>query len=101
MIEQILSDVKNYLCITFSDAATDQKLTSIIRRGMSYLQKIAGSSTLDFALNDNAMSLLLDYCLYANNFALSEFEQNYKSQLVALRLEREVSEFADETESAI
>ena len=38
----LLSDVRNYLDITFEDEETDRKLSGIIERGVDYLDKMAG-----------------------------------------------------------
>ena len=84
--EKLLSDIKNYLDITWSDEATDKKLTGIINRGKSYLQDIAGSFSIDFAVECKARSLLFDYCRYARSNAIEMFEINFKSQLISLRL---------------
>jgi len=87
----LLSDVKNYLDITWNDEATDKKLTGIINRGKSYLQNIAGSFSIDFAVECSERSLLFDYCRYARSNAIEMFESNFKSQLIGLRLAHKVS----------
>lgn len=84
--------IKNYLDITYSDKATEEKLTGIIDRGMSYLQRVAGAS-LDFVAEGEARGLLFDYCRYARSNALENFETNYKGQIIALRLDVEVTAY--------
>ena len=84
--EKLLTDVKNYLDITWNDEHTDTKISGIINRGKSYLQDIAGSFSIDFAVECNARSLLFDYCRYARSNALEMFEINFRSQLIGLRL---------------
>jgi len=81
----LLSDVKDYLNITWQDEKTDKKITGYINRGMARLQFIAGAS-LDFKKEDLPRSLLLDYCRYANSQALEVFETNFQSELLELNL---------------
>lgn len=92
MYEKLLSDVRNYLDITWEDVATDQKLTGIIQRGISYLQDVAGA-VLDFEEESTPRSLLFDYCRYARSNALEMFNQNYRGELVMLRIARGVQDF--------
>lgn len=90
MPDGILSDVRNYLHITWEDEKTDLNLIGMIKRGMARLQKIAGVS-LDFTVEDSARSLLFDYCRYANSHALEEFEKNFASELLSLHIEGQVA----------
>lgn len=85
LIEQLLSDVKSYLHITWIDENTEKNLTGFINRGMKRLQDIAGAS-LDFTIEDLPRSLLFDYCRYANSQALEVFEKNFESELLELNL---------------
>lgn len=94
--KQLLSDVKNYLDITYEDEDVDKKLSGIIERGTSYLNKIAGVE-LVYTGEDTPKELLLDYCRYARNGALEYFKTNFKSALVSLRLEKEIELHGTET----
>lgn len=84
-ITALLTDIKNYLNITWNDDKTDSKITGFINRGMKRLQDIAGAS-LDFTAEDLPRSLLFDYCRYANSQALEVFEKNFESELLELNL---------------
>ena len=79
----LLSDVKNYLKITWSDEITDKNLTGMIKRGMAHLNHIAGVS-LNFLEEDSPRGLLFDYVRYANSQALEVFEENFQSSLISL-----------------
>jgi hypothetical protein len=79
----LLSDVKDYLNITWQDDRTDKKITGYINRGMKRLQDIAGAS-LDFTKEDLPRALLFDYCRYANSQALEVFETNFRGDLLEL-----------------
>ena len=87
---QLLSDLKNYLDITFEDNAINEKLDGILLRGKSYLCSFAGNKTLDFAIENESRQLLFDYCMYAYNGALNDFENNYKGGLINLRIQYQV-----------
>jgi hypothetical protein len=77
----LLDSVKNYLDNTWTDTATDLKLTGIIERGMKYINGASGA-TNDYTIEDKPKELLLKYCMYARSNALSEFQKNYLSILL-------------------
>ena len=52
MPDGLLEEVKDYLNITWLDVRTENNITGMIKRGMSYLQKVAGVTSLDFTLDD-------------------------------------------------
>ena len=87
MPDGLLDDVKDYLHISWVDEKTDKNITGMIKRGMAYLQKIAGVPSLDFTQEDAPKSLLLDYVRYANSQALELFEANFRGELLSLHLE--------------
>ena len=89
----LLSDVRNYLDITFEDEETDRKLRGIIERGMDYLDKMAGAEQ-DYEMETLPKSLLLDYCRYARNNVLELFEGNFQAELIALRTGVQTDEYA-------
>ena len=84
----LLSDVKNYLKITWSDEITDKNLTGMIKRGIAHLNHIAGVS-LNFIEDDIPKSLLLDYVRYANSQALEVFDTNFQSELISLHYSKQ------------
>ncbi|WP_039653756.1 hypothetical protein [Clostridium tyrobutyricum] len=88
--EQLLPEIKRYLHITWDDENTDNNLKGFINRGMARLTEIAGVSSLDFTLEDQPKTLLLDYCRYANSHALEMFEKNFASELLSLNIKCQV-----------
>ena len=88
----LLSEVKNYLDITWNDNAGDEKLSGIILRGMSYIDKIAGSAC-NFIENDKPKELLFEYCRYTRSNALSDFQTNYLHELLSLQIAKEVEAY--------
>lgn len=95
MDETLLIDVKNYLDITWDDEATNSKLTGIIKRGIKYIDSVAGTEQ-DYTKDDKAKELLLDYCRYVRSNALSEFQNNYLSELLTLQIKQEVAAYEAE-----
>ena len=89
----MLEVVRNYLDITYEDIQTDQKLTGIIEQGRAYLDQIAGR-VQDYETDHVPRALLLDYCRYARNNALELFEENFKTDLITLRIGVQVEEYA-------
>ena len=91
--EGLLGAVRQYLDITWADAAGDEKLTGIIARGMSYLDHVAGTA-LDYTLEDKPRELLFDYCRYARANALEDFQTNFLPELLTLQITQEVAAYA-------
>lgn len=97
MGNNLLQEVKDYLTISWEDEKTDNKLRSIIKRGMARLTKIAGVPSLDFEADELPKQLLLDYCRYANSHALEVFEKNFRTELMDLHYECQIA--GDESEN--
>ena len=88
----LLDAVRNYLDITWSDDAGDEKLIGIISRGMKRIDRIAGEA-LDYSVEDTPRELLFDYCRYVRSNAADEFEENYLSELLGLQQHKEVERY--------
>lgn len=95
MTAELLGGVRNYLDITWQDDETDRKLTGILERGMSYLDRAAGGEQ-DYSAEGLARSLLFDYCRYARNNALELFEENFRAELISLRMGVQADDYARE-----
>lgn len=93
----LLSDVKNYLNITWDDDATDNKMRGIIASGMMYLNSKAGAE-MDYQADGAARTLLFEYARYMRDEALDVFENNYLSMILDMRHERMVKDYVQETE---
>lgn len=91
----LLEDVRLYLDITWEDVDTDKKLTGIIERGIKYIDRLAGAA-LDYTVEDKPKELLLDYCRYVRSNALSEFMNNYLSEILTLQMYQEVKDYETE-----
>lgn len=98
--DELLEDVKNYLNKDWElDDTAKRSLTGMIKRGMSYLDNVAGT-TLNYENEGIEKSLLLDYCRYADSKALEMFATNFQPDLLELNLKYQaVSEEAEPSEN--
>lgn len=91
----MLDSVKRYLRITWK--SEDDDLEKMIERGKAQIERLTGTS-IDFEEDLVAQDLLLDYCRYSYNNALEYFEDNFKSQILALQI-HEAIRVGDEDDS--
>lgn len=95
--EQLLADIKNYLNITWTDEATDDKIRGLIAAGTVYLDGKYGMPA-DYTADGLPRTLLMEYVRYANDNSLSDFDKNYLSLILAMQIERQVTAYAGEAE---
>ena len=88
----LLEAVRNYLDISWTDSAGDEKLSGIIFRGMKYIDRVSGEAC-DYAVEDKPRELLFDYCRYVRSNALDEFMTNYLPELLSLQTQKEVARY--------
>lgn len=81
----LLDDVKNYLDMTWTDSAGDDKLSGIISRGEKYLCDLTGKE-LDFNAEDKPKELLLQYCEYVIEKKFDKFMSDNLHELIKLKL---------------
>ena len=91
--EGLLSDVKNYLNITWDDEATDRKISGLIASGMVYLDLKYGKEA-DYTSDGMPRTLLMEYVRYARDSALDVFENNYQALILGMQNERLVNAHA-------
>lgn len=94
--EGLLSDVKNYLDITWDDEATNKKFSGLIAAGMMYLDHKLGAKG-DYISDGFPRTLLMEYVRYARDSALDVFENNYQSMLLAMQNDRKVTAYVEST----
>lgn len=99
----VLSDtLRRYLDITWQDEHTEKKLDDILARAKAMLSQYAGTK-LRFEDETPEQQLLLDLCRYIWNNASEDFETNYLSNLLMLRVTHQVEamnrEAAQDSES--
>lgn len=93
--EGLLSDVKNYLNITWDDDATDKKVSGLIASGMIYLNAKYGEDA-DYTADGMPRTLLMEYVRYVRDSALDVFENNYQALLLGMQNGRLVSAYGME-----
>lgn len=83
---ELLSDVKNYLNITWEDPATDAKVCGLIASAATYLDSKLYRPA-NYTLDGLPRTLLMEYVRYANDSALDVFENNYQALILAAQNE--------------
>lgn len=92
----LLSAVKLWCNITWSDEATDAKVSDLIASGEAYIDGKLGAAG-DYDSPGEPLTLLKEYVRYGLSDALDVFESNYLNRLLAMQHERRVSEYAADT----
>lgn len=92
----LLSAVKLWCNITWSDEATDAKVSDLIASGEAYIDGKLGAAG-DYDSPGEPLTLLKEYVRYGLSDALDVFEANYLNRLLAMQHERRVSEYAADT----
>ena len=96
MSAALLSAVKLWCNITWSDEATDDKVSDLIASGEAYIDGKLGAAG-DYDSPGEPLTLLKEYVRYGLSDALDVFEANYLNRLLAMQHERRVSEYAEDT----
>lgn len=97
---ELLSDVKNFLDITWDDGAEDKKVSGLIAQGSVYLDGKYGE-TANYETEGLPRTLLMEYVRYARDRALDVFENNYQSMILAMQNERAVMRYGETMESTV
>lgn len=82
----MLDLLKQKLNITWNDEKTDNKLNSIIDDAKIVMNHKLGAE-IDYSAPDEAIGriLFLNYCMYAWNDCLEEFDSAYKAEILIAR----------------
>lgn len=96
MNAELLSSVKLACNITWSDEATDTKVSDLIASGEAYIDGKLGAEG-DYDAPGEPLTLLKEYVRYGLSDALDVFETNYLNRLLAMQHERQVAQYAADT----
>lgn len=96
MSAALLSAVKLWCSITWSDEATDAKVSDLIASGEAYIDGKLGAAG-DYDTPGEPLTLLKEYVRYGLSDALDVFETNYLNRLLAMQHERQVAQYAADT----
>lgn len=98
MTENLLSQVKRKLNITWEDADTNNRLTDIVQSAIPALKHKLGIAdpNFDFAQPGMENDLFKAYCFYEWNHCLNEFDDNYANNIAQVRAMHEVDYYKSE-----
>lgn len=96
MSAALLKAVKLWCNITWSDEATDAKVSDLIASGKAYIDGKLGAAG-DYDAPGEPLTLLKEYVRYGLSDALDVFETNYLNRLLAMQHERQVAQYAADT----
>lgn len=91
--DSLLSDVKDYLGITWNSETTDKRIRGFIASSMVYLNGKLGAEA-DYTVDGPPRELLMERVRYARDSALDVFENNYLSLILAMQNNKKVSDYA-------
>lgn len=96
---ELLAGAKLWCNITWSDEATDAKVSALIASGEAYIDGKLGIPA-DYTVSGEPLTLLCEYVRYGLSDALDVFEGNYLNRLLAMQHERKVAAYAEDAVSA-
>lgn len=98
MSAELLAGAKLWCNITWSDEATDAKVSALIASGEAYIDGKLGIPA-DYTVSGEPLTLLCEYVRYGLSDALDVFESNYLNRLLAMQHERKVAAYAEDAVS--
>ena len=96
---ELLAGAKLWCNITWSDEATDAKVSALIASGEAYIDGKLGIPA-DYTVSGEPLTLLCEYVRYGLSDALDVFDSNYLNRLLAMQHERKVAAYAEDAVSA-
>ena len=99
MSAELLAGAKLWCNITWSDEATDAKVSALIASGEAYIDGKLGIPA-DYTVSGEPLTLLCEYVRYGLSDAIDVFESNYLNRLLAMQHERKVAAYAEDAVSA-
>lgn len=97
MPSDYLKTVKRHLNITWSDSDTDKKVIDVMLDAEAELNHILGAE-IDYFVPGMERRLYLNYCLYAWNDCLNEFEDAYRKEIIRIRHKHRIKGGSDNEE---
>lgn len=92
----LMNIVKEHLNITWEDAETDSHVINIVNNAkITICNKLGLENDFNFSEPSQEQALFLNYILYFWNNATSDFDYNYRNEIMQLRRKREVEEYAE------
>ena len=94
-ILELVEILKQELYITWDDEATDKRLTRIVGSAIQTMNHKIGSD-VDYTVEGMEQNLFINYCVYAYNGCVNEFDTNYFNEIMQVRQLYEVLNYDDE-----
>lgn len=92
---ELIDEVKNYLDITWDLSEEEMvKLEGMIQRGKAAIAGKIGAC--DFDTETQEKTLLFNHVMYERSGALDEFWNNYRGEIISLRLRKRVQKYEAE-----
>ena len=93
-MDLLLVLLKNELAITWDEEETNIRLMRIVENAVSTLNFKLGAD-IDFSEAGMEQELLLNYCVYAWNNCVNQFDENYFNEIMQLRHKYEVMNYEE------
>lgn len=93
----LLDRVKEKLKVTWQDEVTDRRITEMIEDAKITLNHKLGAE-IDYSAPGMERNLFLNYCLYAWNDCVNEFDNNYINEIYQIRNRYKVKKYVESKE---
>lgn len=96
MADTLTDKVKRKLDITWDDAGTNSRIEDIMNNAKTTLVfKLGVADSSVFEQPGQEQQLFLAYCFYEWNHAVDDFDNNYRNEILQVRMKAEVSADAE------
>lgn len=98
-MEELIKLVKNELKITWSDPDTDKEMEMLVADAIPTMNYKLGvkEADADYLVPGQERRLFLNYCRYARNNCLEDFDMRYLNDILQLRSKYEVKYAKEQT----
>lgn len=96
-MDALLLKVKEKLKVTWQDESTDRRIAEMIEDAQVTLNHKLGAE-IDYSDPGMERNLFLNYCLYAWNDCVNEFDNNYINEIYQIRNKYKVKRYVEKKE---
>lgn len=93
----LLPRVKEKLKVTWQDESIDRRITEMIEDAQVTLNHKLGAE-IDYSAPGMERNVFLNYCLYAWNDCVNEFDNNYRNEIYQIRNKYKVKRYVEKKE---
>lgn len=98
--DSLVKQVKNTCNITWEEKSINEKIDSMIDDAEIALNHKLGA-IIDYSKKGMERRLFLNYCLYAWNDCLDEFDKKYMNEIYQIRAIHEVKQYVEKKNKSI